>query len=713
MTGKVFEGSINIYQDQAKVLFDYYKKAAEKIVAEEKAIEQNLDDLNVQKLEAEKKKKLFKILMIVFLVLGVVGGLVFLILFKKKEKTIEHLNAEISVQNETFQNIRRDYAVDKIGVVYVPIATQVPFEGKSFIVDHTRKVEETNFQLTVLHKPDEFSETLENLQQGMESMPIVENNEMPEKVDTSNYSTSVQNVTLHDYVGNIDRQVRNISYLLSDSEKVSVSLPVIKPDSEEDTFIEQYATQNTGDKPIAHVFNISDFDSKFNKFASLNAMKNQIKNSGDDDNSEYMKKLMVQLAETVQLLTTTKSSGSSKLVNYSNSIFETILKSSYNHYSPTLEAEEIERIRTANFDYQSSVNDYKPFSLKQGSRVKYDLISNNWMAEDGSRTAMPFGMHQVDEEVLMPVIQNLMEENRIERLKIYNNIEDQKRNYLEKWNSETGAYFRDNRKTADELISRMREAFADYTSSFTTYKSLMKTQDMLDSQGVDASAKVVAEDAQGEIIAGFETQAMQCNIQQEQFVNFMDRIQDDINDSKERFGHVEFYEASLRDSESHKMAVSMNNIQELEPRQKQLLGVGPYFAHNAVVPPLPNTQPEMVQDLDINLVQQVAANLSNLSEAQIPEQESTAQVIQNESELTEEKAFEQNKKVESDHESTAESEEAVYEDVEESYDKGLTEEQAMLNALLDDPVENSGFDQDIVMEETEEDEDDDEMKEDE
>lgn len=665
MTGKVFEDSINIYQDQAKVLFDYYKKAAEKIVAEEKSVEQSIDDLNVQKLDAEKKKKLFKILMIVFFILGVVGGLIFLILFKKKEKTLEHLNAEIAVQKEAFQNIRRDYAVDKIGVVYVPVATQVPFEGKSFLVDHTRKVEETNFQLTVLHKPDEFSETLENLQQSMEAMPIVENNELPEKVDTSNYSTSVQNVTLHDYVGNIDRQVRNISYLLSDSEKVSVSLPVIKPDSKEDKFVEEYATQDTGDKPVVHVFNISDFDSKFSNFASLNAMKNQIKNSGENDNSEYMKKLMVQLAETVQLLTTTKSSGSSKLVNYSNSIFENVLKASYNHYSPTLEAEEIERIRTANFDYQSSVNDYKPFSLKQGSRVKFDLISNNWIAEDGSRTAMPFGMHQVDEEILMPVIQNLMEENRIERLKIYNNIEDQKRNYLEKWTSETGAYFRDNRKTADELISHMREAFADYTSSSTTYKSLMKTQEMLDSQGVDASAKVVAEDAQDEIIAGFEAQAMQCSIQQEQFADFMDRIQDDINDSKERFGHVEFYEASLRDSESHNMAISMNNIQELEPRKKMLLGVGPYFAHNAVVPPLPNTQPEMVQDLDINLVQQVAVNLANLSEAQNVKQEISAEERQTESEPTEETASAQNEKVESEHESAFESEEDVDEDAED------------------------------------------------
>ena len=36
MEGKIFNDSANIYQDQAKVLYEYYKTAAEKIVNEEK-----------------------------------------------------------------------------------------------------------------------------------------------------------------------------------------------------------------------------------------------------------------------------------------------------------------------------------------------------------------------------------------------------------------------------------------------------------------------------------------------------------------------------------------------------------------------------------------------------------------------------------------------------------------------------------------------------
>jgi len=40
MSGIVFKESSNIYQDQAKVLFDYYKQAAELIVSQEMELEQ-------------------------------------------------------------------------------------------------------------------------------------------------------------------------------------------------------------------------------------------------------------------------------------------------------------------------------------------------------------------------------------------------------------------------------------------------------------------------------------------------------------------------------------------------------------------------------------------------------------------------------------------------------------------------------------------------
>ena len=62
MTGKIFNESSNIYQDQAKILFDYYKTAAETIVAAEMEEECNKKDLIMQRdqqiAERDRSKKL-------------------------------------------------------------------------------------------------------------------------------------------------------------------------------------------------------------------------------------------------------------------------------------------------------------------------------------------------------------------------------------------------------------------------------------------------------------------------------------------------------------------------------------------------------------------------------------------------------------------------------------------------------------------------------
>ncbi len=50
MKGKIFPETSNIFQDQAKILFNYYQQMAEKIVQEEERIEKE-----IAKLEEEKR----------------------------------------------------------------------------------------------------------------------------------------------------------------------------------------------------------------------------------------------------------------------------------------------------------------------------------------------------------------------------------------------------------------------------------------------------------------------------------------------------------------------------------------------------------------------------------------------------------------------------------------------------------------------------------
>ena len=625
MGGKVFAESSNIYQDEAKILFDYYKKAAETIVAEEKRIEgeieqrkRNIADLK-QRSEKLKKGKLLGLIIaglgavlgIVLLIMGmaygipgfivmIVGLIIFLVKnsdFKKNEKQIPEQEEQIRNLEEEKKNIRRDYRVSKLGVAYVPIASRVPFEGKSFMVDYTGNVDNTKFSISVLHKPEEFKKSLSALEDKLHNVPVVESNENAEQIDSSDYSVSMQSVTMHDYVGTIDREVRNISYLLSDSDTLSVSLPVIEPNSPEDEFVKEYATQDVEGKPVVNVFDVSDFDEKLKAFSEINEVKKTINaQAAEGGNVKYFKNLIKHLGDSVQILADVKTNSISKLLDYSGMILNAVLKSGYNHYSPVLEADEIERIRTSTFNYQDGGEDYQPFNLKQSSRVRYELFSQAWYAEDGSRTNYPFGMHQIQEEVLMPVLTNLLNETRIERLKIYNNIKDQKMSYLNKWNQDIELAFRDNRARGQELVTEITNSYAEYNTAYHTYLSYKNTLDKMSEGRSDGQVEELENEE--EQIAGFQIQAQQCNATRDEFQAFMDRLTEDIERKGEEFNRIEQYEASLRDSLSRDFAQAQTaeTMQNLDERRRRLVQANPYYAANAELPPEPSVEPSLLED---------------------------------------------------------------------------------------------------------------------
>lgn len=642
MTGKIFKESSNIYEDEARILFDYYKKAAEKIVEEEINLENKIDEASNNKNSSQERQRKHKIISIVtasiggtaliggvitfifeIIVAAVILGCIFLgcgitaiinlVKKNKAKKDFDNFENMVASYEEAKKNIRRNYKVSKLGVAYVPVATRVPFEGKSFVVDHTGTMPNTNFSLSVLHKPKELRESLVNLEKNLNNIPIVEGNEDAEQIDTSSYSKSIQNITMHNYMGNIDREVRNISYLLTDSDTRSVSLPVIPPQSEEDTFLNEYATTETGDKPIVKVFDTEDFEAKLDTFTNISDLKKELEKNTDGGNTNYFKSLIQKLGDSVQIVSKIKTNSTSGLLDYTNQILAAVLKSGYNQYSAQLEAEELTRIRDTNFNYQDCVESYKPFELKESSKVKYDIYNQNWVAEDNTRTIMPFGINQIEEEVLMPLINNLMQETRVERLKIYNNIKDQKLSYLNKWHQDVEAAFRDNRKSGQDLITQITNAYAEYSTAHNTYLSYKQTQDAMKQTGrADIETKEV--NSSDEAIKEIEEKVESCREVGDAFQLYMRTLQNDINTSSEKFGFVEYFEGSLRDGESKKAADSIipENLQNLDPRRQKIIPVNSYFATYAELPPTPSVEPKLMEDFAMDLQQIASEQISRI-----------------------------------------------------------------------------------------------------
>lgn len=81
-----------------------------------------------------------------------------------------------------------------MGVVYVPVASQVPFENKSFVIDHTGNSSVQNFELQLVNNQGALSEKLRELDELSTTAPLVEESKGVEEVSTEDYSTSIPKV---------------------------------------------------------------------------------------------------------------------------------------------------------------------------------------------------------------------------------------------------------------------------------------------------------------------------------------------------------------------------------------------------------------------------------------------------------------------------------------------------------------------------------------
>ena len=687
MKGKIFPSSNNLYQDQAKILFDYYRQAAEKIVREEERIENEISALKTQKAELEEKmSKLWW---------WFVTILLFFVYFIKKKQMTQQI-ADIEVRIAEFETMHteifRDYKVTKLGVAYVPVADQVKYNDRSFIVDYTDTVPNSEITLQMSRQNDLLIDAISSLEKQAAEAPIVETSNEPETIATDSYSTSIQEINQHDYLGSLERSMRTISFCMNDLDVTSVRLPLVANHSSQLSFLNEFATNEIPDNaPVINVFDRERYSESIEKFQELNHLKDSL-SSKTQQFEDVLKGLMTTVAKSVQSISALKLASVDKVVLESNRILYNILKAPYNHYSPQLEYEEIERIRNEQFDYSEDVQSYEPFHLKQSSRVKYNIHTGLWTAEDGNVTNTPFGVHQIHEEIIAPIVQNLMNETRIERLKIYNHIKDQKLSYLNKWHQDTEAFYRANRAESSDIINIMQESLREYVAAYNTLLSLKKTEDSMSRGGGDLDDTIVdTVNNNDETMVAFELQSQEFQRIQNEFEEYMERLKDDIDEKAEKFGHVEYYDARLRDGYSNQMAVAANEVAALDARRKNLATVNPLLAKSSALLPEPQIENITFEHMALNLPVMAKQTLINLDQMDMN--------IQNAATEPDEPAVDDT--VEDEPNDDAVEPMVIGAEVEpESADDD--------NELLDEPQNEEDIDQELDSEDDELDEDDDE-----
>lgn len=639
MKGKVFDSSLDVYQDQAKVLFDFYLRAAEKIVSQEEEIEKQQAALAGKHSTAEDDKRktirnliIWAVVAVAGIVLvfavGLIAGLlviaagvamavVTLVKFNRSNGEISNIDDAQAELERKKREIFRDYKVSKIGIAYVPVARQVPFDGKSIVIDYSGQTPHTSVKMQMANNPKALGETMDELEQLSTKAPIIEKNEQVEEVETDDYSRSIQQVKFYDYFGKLDRTLRAGTYFLSDISTQTVSMPLIEPGTEMIDYLKEYGTTERELPAVVNVFNMEAYDKEIAQFEAINQARKDFSRQNTQF-EDVLKHLIHNVGIAVQTIATLKVASNNKMVESSNKLLFTILKNSYNHYSPLLEHDEIEKMRNTTFNYSDSVEGYKPFELKASSRVRYDVVTGNWVAEDGSTTTAPFGISQIQEEIVAPIVQNLLAETRIERMHIYNDIKNQKIDFLNQWHRDTEDFYGRNRSSSDDLLNIMRSNMTKFLASQTTLESLESMKRTMRHQlatGEAATLDATGEkDKMGQTLAAFEVQSQQFRKAQDDFDDYMERLKEDIDDKAESFEYIEYYDASLRDRMAKDIVTAGDNVGELDARRRPLASISPLYAQESVLPPSPSVEDSVKEQLSLNVAKLAANSLEEINE---------------------------------------------------------------------------------------------------
>ncbi len=639
MNGKVLESSMDIYQDQAQVLFDFYLNAAQKIVDQEDDFEKKCEELDGEINSINKRAShvnrdyiIGGALLIIGIILVFVNPIIAAIVaiagialliktfyFKKNiQSSIDEVEKKKQELLNAKANIFRDYKINKIGAVYVPVAKNVAFGNKSVVVDLTDGVSPTTVSLQVANNPSALVNTLKDLEKLSTEAPVVEKSEQVENIETSDYSSSIQDVKFYDYFGTMDRTLRTGAYYLSDVSTKNIKVPLILPESKQMAYLNNFATTEIDDEEVKiPVFYEARYDKEMEEFKKINEFQAEFANENADF-EDVLKHLIANIGVAVQTVATMKVASNNKLIDSSNRLLFTILKNSYNHYSPLLEHDEIEKIRNTNFNYSDTVEGYKPFQLKESSRVKYDAHTGNWVAEDGTVTTMPFGISQIQEEIIAPIVQNLLAETRVERLKIYNDIKNQKIDYLNKWHQDTEDFYGRNRTSSDDLLNIMRSNMTKFLAAQATVESVAEIKNNMKDQMIAGKKSEALEDKSDKLdennLAAFEMQSQQFRKAQEDFDDYMDRLKDDIDEKARNFEYIEYYDASLRDRLAKDLVSAGDNQDQLDERRRPLASINPLYAQASVLPPSPSVDDSVSEQLSLNVAQYAANTLSDIND---------------------------------------------------------------------------------------------------
>jgi len=335
---------------------------------------------------------------------GIIGGVAALIFIKKKktvgvtvsEKVKKTVEEEVELPPEyAYKDIPQKYSINSIGKINLKFYLS-NIRGGNLIIPESDSVSKREFKFPTLNKYKAFKKEDSLIEDQTESIPFVldgEAEEQPLDIET----TYGKKVILRGYEKNLNAYFQNTEDVFSNIKKNKIEIPIIQ-----DEKLSKYLVKS--DNQFG--FGIADY------FSSL------INSEQGYELEDFMTSWIEQWTSRMLLMNRVR------INSLQNEVSPEFLElgqisqyTSFNFYCPDCNKEIQNDLLSRDYSIHADSTPNEIYFSKN-TRCKFNPVKNTWKCPLCNNSfKQPIPIHKVMDEIFLPLYDNLMEENKVEREK--------------------------------------------------------------------------------------------------------------------------------------------------------------------------------------------------------------------------------------------------------------------------------------------------------
>jgi len=334
----------------------------------------------------------------------------------------------------------------------------VEFRGEKYLLLNNGLSEETKLTIPTVEKPRDFFREFDNLEKSFQNIPLF----LDKEKEGFEVEGEDQKVELKGIEARLMNHFFNVEYTMTNRKKMTISLPVIEGEQ-----IALFAKK---------IGLISDYDDELSSFAL---------SPDGEELDEALKAWQIGWPEKNDLLGKVRFDAvKNKILPEFIELGKTINYSSFNFYCPECNKQTCEKLLSRDYSVQSTKT-CAPVYFAESTKCSYRIKEKHWKCPSCENVFnSPVPVHRMLDEILLPVYDQLMEENKIEREKDYIDVRKKEIFYRNEMKKETEQIFTQNFSSILRLKEEMEKMQAEIEGESEAISFMGET--MHDYQGIQS-----------------------------------------------------------------------------------------------------------------------------------------------------------------------------------------------------------------------------------